>query len=175
MRQRRAGDHGEVEAGRSTRDAGGGRRARPRIEADLDDIDAPIEDLGQGDRTRAESPTGVVGGECQLDEQLGERAGGRPPFRRRSEQHLAGACRDVAERRQLLAHPAGQHDRQVAAAAGSSGHQRGELPERTPLIGRRRIARTHQDARDGTVEKHRGHRERVDRLRTACDGPPATP
>ena len=157
-------------------DPGRGRRARPGIEADLDDVDPPIEDLGQRDRARAERATRVVGWQRQLDEQVGERPAGRAAFRGRTEQDLAGARRDVAERAEVLAHPAGEHDRQVAAA-GRRPRRRGRPARRARAVRRppadrwRRPGRTTRRPRGGASSSPAGRS--ISAL--AGDGPPAAP
>ena len=55
-RQRRGRDDREIEDRRDPADARWRRRARPRVVADLDDVDPPVEDLGEGHRARSRAP-----------------------------------------------------------------------------------------------------------------------
>ena len=124
------------------------RRARPGVVADLDDLDAPVEDLGQGHGAGAERPAGVVRRQGELDEQVGQR---RPPGATAAPPGRAATSparvADVAERGQVLGHPAGQDDRQLRPAAGGGGDERGQLAERPALVGGRRVAGPDQDRR----------------------------
>ncbi len=157
-------------------DARRGRRPGRRVVADLDDVDAPVEDVGEGHRAPAERSMGVVGRQRELEQEVRQRAArarrAGPPARARP--RPAGGRRPRTR-------PGGRSSRRPgrrpAPAAGSADgrDQRGQLAERAPLVGGRRIAGPDEHAVDARIEQHRRHRQRVGRLRARRDDPPAAP
>ncbi len=61
----------------------------------------------------------------------------------------------VAELAQPLGHPAGEHDQSVRLADRDRGDQRGEFPQRAPLVGRGRVGRSGQHGVGRAVEEQR--------------------
>ena len=54
-------------------DAGGRRRPEPAVEADVDDLDSPVEGVGECRRCPGDRSTGVVGRRPKILEQLPQR------------------------------------------------------------------------------------------------------
>ena len=146
VRQRRTRDDGKVQAGRPARDPGRRRRACPRIEADLDDVDPPVEHLGQRDRPSPERAPGVVGREGQLDEQLGERTGRHPavwPRARAGPRRRVSRCR----RTPLVARSSRRRARPSGPAAGQRQRRPGRPARRGRAVRPRRADRSRRRAR----------------------------
>ena len=134
-RQRGGRYDGQVDRRGPTPDPGHGQGARAGVEPDLDDIDPPVEDLGERHRPRSERPPGVVGGERDLDEQVGQRTTRRATHGRRPEHDLTGPRPCVPEGTEVLGHAAGEDDRHLGSALGDRGDQGGQLAQRATLVG----------------------------------------
>ena len=157
--------------------AGRGDRPEAAVEADVDDLDAPIERVGERGRPTGDRPARVVARRPDVVEQLAERRSRRVAGRRgRGEQDLALAVAvGRLEARQLLRHRAGEEDRQLRAANRRGGDERGDVLDPAALVGSGRLARADEHGVDRRVEDGGGHRQRVDRVGAGRADAPAGP
>ena len=126
--------------------AGVRRGPEAAVVADLDELDAAVEHVGEGQRGRPEHAPGVVDGQRQGGQQVAQRRprGAGPGGGR--EQRLAGPGVEVAERGRALGHRAGE-DHEPLRAPGGGGRDEGrQLGEGAALVGPGRVAGAGQDA-----------------------------
>ena len=174
-RETRRRHHGQVHGRRAATDARCRGRPGAGVVADLDDVDAPVEDLRQRHRAGSQRSMRVVGRQRQLEQELRQRATRHALLRRRPEHDLAGPPADVAERGEMIGHAAGQDDRELGPPLGHGRDQRGHLAEGAPFVGGRRIPGPDQHAPDARLEQQGRHRQRVDGLCARRVDAPAAP
>ena len=149
--------------------------AKAAVEADLDDLDPAVEQLGEARGRGPDRASGVVGRRGELGEQVAQRRPGGALAGGGCEQGLPVASGGVAECRDAVRHGAGQDHEAVRLSRGDRGHERRQLGDRATLVGAGRVAGTGQHPVDRGIEEQRGHRQRVGRRGARGDDPPAAP
>ena len=145
------------------------------VEADLDQLDPPVEDVGEGGGDAARRPARVIRTAANVVEQALERVAGRVARRgRRSEEDLAtalGAARlDPSE---LVRHRTGEDHRELRAPGDGPGDHGPELVELASFVGPRRIAGADEDHVDVPVEDRRRQLEGIAPVEGRAPRPPA--
>jgi len=133
-------------------DAGRGGCPQPSVEADLDELDAPIEHVGEGTDRPPGGASRIVRPATDLVEKLAQGGSrGIAGVRGRGQDDLARSFSagrlDPVE---LLGHGSRQDHGGSPAASHCSRHDDGQLAELSPFIGAWRIARSDQQ------DVHRG-------------------
>ena len=154
-----------------------GQGAEAPVVADLDELHAPVEHLGQRLRRGARAtrrasssaagpapPGGRAAGPRQARDGPRAPAASRPTRALRSPKAAAPSAMAPASTTQPLRAP-----------SGDGRHERRQLGQGPALVGAGGIAGAGEDAVGPAVEQEPGHRQRIGRLRARRDRAPAAP